>query len=182
MAEISQILDIEQQNIDCIHLFRVGLFYRAYQKSAYLFQTRVRDFKAVRKYTKATRCDVAMLGFPSKLLDSMFQPGTFEVPNEGHVVIQVSEPLDIKAYQQWFSVVPYAEVKKKAAVDPVAPESSSGTGKELSISFDETVMQPSSARDRVLSQLETFSIESATPLDCMMFLSRLKSELKAGRG
>ena len=72
MATIQEILKIEGENTEHIHLFREGMFLKAYQRSAFLFQNQVKKFKSVKKYYKGANSDVAILGFPSNQFAELF--------------------------------------------------------------------------------------------------------------
>ena len=176
MASIDRIIARESDNTTYIHLYRVGLFYRAFQRSAYLFQTQVRNFKAVKKFYKTTGSDAVIIGFPSVMLDELFPKGGVETVAEGYLRIPC-DPVDTAAYQVWFATVRHAPEKVKKferaaelqtrmlAEKPAPPPSE--TRKSL--------------REAVLQEVETFAIENATPLDCMMFLNELKRKLKCAQ-
>lgn len=166
---IKQIIENERENFDRIHLYREGLFLKAYQHSAFLFNINVRDFRAVKKYYKSTDCDVVMIGFPSSMLDKLFPGIEAEEASDGHICFPCPR-LDEDAYGAWFPSVERTPEKK--------PRKDEGqTTLQL---FDTSVItrQIADASARVLHQLEVFSIENATPIECMVFLSRLKTELK----
>ena len=179
MATIDQIVENEDQNRDRIHLYRIGLFYRAFQRSAYLFLTNVRNFRAVKKHYKATRCDVVMLGFPSSLLDELLPPESVETHEDGH--ISVSSPaLDLQLYQAWFATVKIEPEKKKAVKIETIPQAPKVAPAQPQLPFAPAPAPCGEIQNRVLRDLETFPVENSTPLDCMIFLSKLKSELKKG--
>jgi len=210
MAAIAQILENERNNTDRIHLYREGLFLKAYQRSAFLFHTQVRAFHAVKKYYKAVECDVAMLGFPSDRVGEIF-PGGVEKMADGHFVAVCSEPLDERAYQLWFaSVSPAPEKKPRTKGASFLAAACVSASSEPSVPATPIAGLPSApapdlfggygvvggvvhgggngndrggrADEKVLRELEKFSIESATPIECLLFLSRLKSELKSELG
>lgn len=204
---IVQILENEQENTDRIHLYREGLFLKAYQRSAFQFHTHVKPFRAVKKFYKSTDCNVVMLGFPSSNLERVFPDGNYEQAEDGHIVV-ACPPLDERAYEAWFGIVemvPEKQVRRKGGSNPQThiPPVSPVPADEFE--FAEVAALPSvrvydrdsvadavahrsdaganyggMAGDRVLRELEVFPIENSTPMECMLFLSKLKSELKKG--
>lgn len=56
MTTIESILAKESDNRQQIYLYREGVFYKAYERSAYLFVTRVKPFRAKKKTVKAGAC------------------------------------------------------------------------------------------------------------------------------
>ncbi|MCL2561433.1 MAG: hypothetical protein FWE10_03810 [Rikenellaceae bacterium] len=180
MAAIIEILDIESRNTDRIHLWREGLFLRAYQRSAFLFHTRVKPFNPVKKFYKNAGCDVVLLGFPSDRLGSIFPGREAESMSDGHAVFVSEGTCDEQAYSEWFDavkVVPPKESRRQGALPctaasaPVIPGPDQG-GSAGSVGGTRR-------RYNILRELENFSIQSATPIECMLFLNRLQSELKS---
>ena len=162
MPTIAQITEIENENTDRIYLFVEGLFLKAYQRSAYLFLTQVKPFKAVKKYYKSIAEDVVMLGFPSHNLDAVFPADAVFDRSDSHISIKCMA-IDVGAYQKWFDSVELTEPKIKVSPTPKATA---------------VFLPEKSSCDRIVAQVRDFCIESATPLDCMLFLSGLKKELK----
>jgi hypothetical protein len=71
---IQEITTIEDQNTGEIHLHKEGMFWKAYQQSAYLFTREVKAFKVSKKWVKAVGREVAGFG--------EFQPWSFKAfPN-----------------------------------------------------------------------------------------------------
>ncbi|WP_295939139.1 hypothetical protein [uncultured Alistipes sp.] len=177
MAAIAQILDVERDNTDRIHLFREGLFLKAYQHSALLFIKNVKNFKSVKQYYKAVDAEVVMLGFPSNQLDTLIGSGVQQL-DPWHFVVQCDEPLDPNEYRVWFDSIPLAPKKERTArheSPPMPRMDDIFTVSEIHVPVTDPL---GDAGRSVIRQLESFSLENATPLECMMFLSKLKAELK----
>ncbi len=100
MASIHDILTSETKTDHSVRLYREGsLFYRAYERSAYLFVHHVRDYQAVRKFYKVCNSFVVSIGFPQKSLPSL---GCQYIENaDGTVSIPVEVEIDEQQYQQW---------------------------------------------------------------------------------
>jgi len=59
-----EIIEREGSNRDSIWLYLEGSFYKAYERSAFAFCTRVRDYKILRKESKTLGRDILYVGFP----------------------------------------------------------------------------------------------------------------------
>ncbi len=57
MSSIHHILSLESSNIYNIHLFREGIFYKAYERSAFVFVTDFAPFAVKKRYVKSVRCE-----------------------------------------------------------------------------------------------------------------------------
>ena len=62
--KIKDILELENSNINNIILHKEGLFWRAYEKSAYLFTLYIKAHQITKKYYKNVNSNVVYLGFP----------------------------------------------------------------------------------------------------------------------
>lgn len=69
----SDILTLELANKGEIHLYKEGVFWKAYQQSAYLFHTRVCPYQVKTKYIKCIGKSVASSGFPDSSLPHLFK-------------------------------------------------------------------------------------------------------------
>lgn len=216
MALITEIIGIEDSNDSQIHLFREGLFLRAYQHSAYQFMTTVKSFRAIKKYYKVIDRDVVVLGFPSGRLSELFPNGSeiTEADPGRHYVIE-RPPLDKKMYDIWFKTVQAPPPKSKKTPSQGSFRSFQGQGDQTDLfsegasgsseaavsvvksNFIEGRFSPASqmlnsseslraplpdslrtSLRELLRELQDFSIERSTPLDCMLFLSAVQAKLK----
>jgi hypothetical protein len=169
MATIKQILEIEDSNINHIHLFKEGLFLKAYQHSAYLFYTTVKPFKPVLKYFKVAQRNLVLLGFPSSRLPDLFPQTNVKQVEEGYYRIEMtpdSGVFDVEKYNEWFlSIEEQQKNDAEALLIKHSQQDVSIVNKELS---DSTLIE------KILS----FPLERSTPLDSMLFLSELQSNLR----
>ena len=72
MSNLQEILKTESENTDKIHFYREGVFYKAYEKSAYLFVTYVKPFMVKKQFVKSVNQEVVSIGFPTNSLRSYF--------------------------------------------------------------------------------------------------------------
>ncbi len=161
MASINEILASEAKTNHSVRLFREGsLFFRAYERSAYLFVHHVRMYEIHHKYFKVCNNDVVWLGFPQKSLPSL---GCQYVENaDGTVSIPVEVEIDEQQFQQWKSEqishqkLPVMDVPFTTKTDKDEAE--------------------------VLQRLRTFNLAGSTPMETMLFVSELQRMLNKGKG
>ncbi len=71
--KIKDILHLEKSNFNTIILHKEGMFYRAYEKSAYLFTLYIKAYKVVKKFYKNVNTEVVYLGFPTNCLENILK-------------------------------------------------------------------------------------------------------------
>lgn len=87
MSTIIQILSTESANTSNIYLYREGIFYKAYERSAYAFVTGVQKFMVKKKFVKCANQEVVSIGFPS---DGLYKHFTKEQVIEKDNGVQVN--------------------------------------------------------------------------------------------
>jgi len=58
-------------NKDSIHLHKDGLFWRAYEVSAYHFVSHIKEYRPIKKYYKVVQGDVVYIGFPASVKEDV---------------------------------------------------------------------------------------------------------------
>ncbi len=71
--KIKAILQIEQKNTNSIFLHKEGLFWRAYERSAYLFTLHIKVYQITKKFYKNVNSEVVYLGFHSNSLEQILE-------------------------------------------------------------------------------------------------------------
>lgn len=179
----AQIVENDRANTDTVHLYREGIFLKAYNRSAFLFQKHFRNFRAVKKYFKSVGEDVVMLGFPSSNLPSVFPDGNYQSGDGSHISVESLGGFDLREYSLWFDAIQLLPEKPKKPVhkkemDYDIPFSQVSLFDPLG---SHATSNHKSIFEKITEELEAFSIENSTPMECMMFLSKLKTELKKGK-
>ena len=64
-----EILEAEQWVTNTVTLYYEGMFWKAYERSAYLMCTQVRSFKTSRKSYRQTKDEIVSIGFPDSSLE-----------------------------------------------------------------------------------------------------------------
>ena len=156
MASTAEILEKEELSEPCIHLYREGIFWKAYQYSAFRVVRRQANLKLKKKWVKAVSREVVSLGFPDVTLQRIFDKSEIQTSGEKWLCIR-DKAIDKEAYRQWFDAIPLMEQPDSPAPRPVPTAASNG--------------------ESVLRKLREFRIEEATPMACMFFLTSLRKEL-----
>lgn len=68
--KIAEIISLEQVN-EGIVLYKEGIFWRAYELSAYRFVISIKVYKAKCKFYKNIKRDVVYMGFPVSYMDTI---------------------------------------------------------------------------------------------------------------
>jgi len=156
MATIKEKLLLEsEKDYNTIILHREGLFYVAYEHSAWLFHNFVQNFKTKKTFVKSVGGEVVSLGFPASSLERF--SGICRIVTEDNLVrMQLNDCTvsDKDNFETWKS--------KQGTDDCKAAESDSTTAN----------------CDDIYNMIRNFPVESKTPVDCMLFLIEIKKMLK----
>lgn len=145
----------EQSNSDRIVLYKERLFWIAYERSAYLFHTHIRPYRAQRKFIKKIGCEVVSLGFPDSVLALVGAPMIEQ--SEGRVVFQAPAKVDESEFAKWKDeALLYVKQPK------FAPARDNADNKHA---------------EQLVKSLREFNVESKTPVECMIFLAEIKRGL-----
>lgn len=141
-----------------IRLVQAGKFYRAFDHSAWLFQSCITEYKVVRKYVKSLKEDTFMVGFPAERLhDTIGEHRTEKTSLGFDLVLAADELPEEEGYAIWRDMVKGSPASQADyAALPLA-------GVE--------------AEREVLRRLREFPMESKTMVNCMDFLSELRQLL-----
>jgi hypothetical protein len=135
-------------------LFREGIFLKAYEESAYLFYRFVKKYQVKSIYYKNIGRALLSLGFPSHHLEML-------VSEAG--LIWLNEPAN-GVYQLTSNTISFSE----EAFSVFKNDYSSAPP-----------MQPARRKSEtnIITRLQQFSIETSTPMECLLFLHELKLSL-----
>lgn len=158
MSSIKEILEKERENVSRIYLYREGLFYKAYERSAYLWTQKVCHYEVKVRHVKAVDVEVMSIGFPASVLERKLNGCCYDKDGE-NVIVEVGGGIvfDEVAYRQWRSGCKAASV--------------TGGVVEKSVCI----------RDEIVGRIMNFPIESSSPIECMVFLSELKRQCQSGK-
>lgn len=104
---VKEIIQIENGNHNTIILLREGIFWRAYEKSAYAFSMQIHPYKPTRKWVIAVKQDVVSLGFPVSAAGNVLNGCKVLMQQEGRLVLAAS-PIAAGDFEAWKQSVPMA--------------------------------------------------------------------------
>ena len=138
-----------------IRLVRSGDFFRAYNRSAWLFSKCIAEHKVMRKYIKQIGEDAYYLGFPEKSLLKNIDERSYKKTDLGYdISLKDTEVPPDDDYDHWRQTV---ETEQSSKADFFSlPKSEQEIEKE------------------VIRRLRDFTLESKTMVECAVFLSELR--------
>ena len=189
-------LQLETVNTGVVHLWLEGMFWKAYERSAYIFCHRINDYKPYKKWIKAVGGEVVAIGFPTKAFDRMVDGRVLEYIDEKHCLLTgfSVDAQELKGFQEWkkklasfpYPVVtsdsrPDNAIQKEKIVDNAVLIGSSpalfSDGEGQTTVIDGLMVRLERA-ENIVGELRRFRMESATPLQCMIFLSGLIGKIE----
>lgn len=169
---VKEIIQIENGNRNTIILLREGIFWRAYEKSAYAFS--MHPYKPTRKWVIAVKQDVVSLGFPVSAAENVLNGCKVLMRQEARLVLAAS-PIDPDGFEVWKQTVPRSLPPAVVAPEPAA--ASPVMEPAASSVVSPAVSAVGQCCDGLADCIRRFNIESKTPVDCMLFLMELKRKL-----
>ena len=163
MPKITDKLKAEERNERTVRLWPEGYGYKAYERSAYLFVTQVRNYQVCRRYVDAAGQDVVSIKFPKLVTDSLGLSLRHE--DDGSLSFRMDNALDEQHYLQWRDRLPMMTLTKKRAVElKVQVQAAAKPG-------------PPAIEHDVAERIRMFNLAGVTPLECMVFLSEIQQSL-----
>jgi hypothetical protein len=157
--QTKDMLVLESAGKGRIVLHKEGIFWRAYQYSAYLFSKHIRPLKVNTKLVKAVDTEIAYLGFPEKVLEEALQlageKGWSVEKEEKLIKIGIGEAVSPEAFQAWI------------------PK----PGKEHEGPSAEEVTEGSDSYDEVIRKLRSYPILEKSPLETQQFVLHLQKQI-----
>lgn len=181
MASISHILSFEATNLSSIHLHQDGIFWRAYERSAYLFVEHTScQYKLTKRYIKLVNQSVVSLGFPLNALSKHFSESDITYIDPKHICITLADcVLEPDIYTAWHINIDRHTTKAKTTNPHTdsAPDLVTHVHLYEPAPLDALAIGEAGILDRLLS----FRTEQSTAIDCLVFLSGLQRDLIALR-
>lgn len=98
----------EERNDREIVLYPKGLFYKAYERSAFVCVSRISSFAPCKKRIGYLGRELVSIGFPVTALSKYF-PDAPQPRADGTVTIALPEPIDVAAAERWKAALPLWE-------------------------------------------------------------------------
>jgi hypothetical protein len=179
-----------------IHLHKEGVFWVAYEHSAYWVHLRSttrgcnplsekKGYKPTKKFIKAAQQDVVTVGFPNNALSSIVE--TLHATSlQNHIIVPLSEPIDHAEFMAWKNNIPCrGQISSTQSAHPShlsllsQPEQVKiGIGQDEIETGQPQGIAPTPLMN-IVEQIEQFDIANATPMMCMNFVAELKQHVGA---
>ena len=199
----------EAENTDRIILYREGLFWKAYERSAFAVCTQIRPFKPTKRSLKTLDGgELISIGFPSSTEERVLDGLTRLETEPDRLVLASCRPVVVAEFETWKASVPLAlpRSKSKAGDDSAvsstcmcatAPESAGAAvtcdGVPAMQEQKTLIGLPAAAAQAqpdftlstacvVAERVRGFDLASSTPMECMFFISDLKKMLITADG
>lgn len=160
---IEDIVKAEADNNNTIILLREGIFWKAYEKSAYAFCKHIKPFMVKKKFIKSVNDEIVSIGFPMSSTQVILEGRPILLEEEKKMVVSIDD-IDNDEFIAW---------KNEQALTVVPQNTSRG----VRYSSSQELQNCSNQEKEVITRIKMFSLESKTPLECMLFLSELKKRL-----
>jgi len=157
---VKEIIAIELANTHSIYLLKEGMFYRAYNRSAMRMVSYLKPFKVNHKYVKTVQQEIFYVGFPCTSLASIKN----QLIDKGWSIVEA--PKDGAGFDQ---VIVLSEVSNREEDYQMWVENQL----QHSLTTCPTVQS-------LEKQIDEFSIENATPMDALLFVNKLKQQIRNG--
>ena len=158
--------DVEEPRL---HVFHEGMCAKLYNESAFLFTEHVRRYKV--NVTDCKRGRYYSLGFPFFALDEVFGENSewiqTEISEDYRIYGAPALGFDAQEYDAWCR-----EAERAANAAPQAEVRSGKEGGDTPAILPQTCT-PDSMR-AILADVLRFRLESASPLECMLFLQSVQ--------
>lgn len=167
MATIAEILKREDSNQSSIFLYSSGAFYRAYNRSAWLACHLMHDFTTLKQFIKVVNRPVAYIGFPKTSLEKWATGMTITLTEEGLTIAIDRERLPTEDdYDNWFERIQLTEKKQNIGEPSANDKPAKGNP-----------AKPDDIYREIGYRVARFPLESKSPIDCMLFVARLRQML-----
>ena len=147
---IKEKIELEQE-AGAIRLYKEGVFWAAYEQSAYAVWQE-KKYKPTKKFVKVAGMEVISVGFPNGALKGLLDSRNFAHCQDSQdkcIVLERDTPIDKEEFLAWKDEVVCREENNVKNVREIR-----GKG--------------------VVERLQQFDLSNATPLECMNFLAELK--------
>jgi hypothetical protein len=159
--KISEIYQHELRNYDSCYLFKDGIFWRAYEKSAMLFHRHIKNYEIKTKHYKVLNSTLLFLGFPDtgvekiKVFCNEKDLKISILDNQ----IKISGFIDVEGFDDWkFTIIN----KQTKASEPIQEYKTKEQTKGLDVK-------------ELIESIRSFPIASKTPMECQLFLYKLQN-------
>lgn len=172
---VKEIIQMENGNQNTIILLREGIFWKAYERSAYAFFMQIHPYKPTRKWVISVKQDIVSLGFPMSSADTILKDAKILLKEADSIVLSAL-PIITEDVEGWKQNLPMIMPDNKKIPQKSDLFVASSTGQ--AVQSEGLVVSPKSAiYEQLANNIRGFNLESKTPVECMLFLMEQKRML-----
>ena len=167
-------IDKEDRNHNCLILYKEGIFFKAYEQSAYAFHTRIQPFQLKAKTLKDVEQPYITLGFPQSQQEKYLSGLKIIEENPEYLIAELPEPINKDAFVSWKSGV-------LASTATQEPSSDAGEGAERPDAQPEPereLTEGNAALAALLNKVLDLNMAAMTPMTAFNFLYQFQTDLK----
>lgn len=167
MSKFKDLVEYENAKPDrSIRLVRSGTFYRAYNRSAWIFSSLISQYTVLREYVKELKDNVFYIGFPTHVMIDRIAGRKYDKTEKGYdVMLNEDDVLDETGYEAWCASI-LTETKDKEGEERTGNVRFSGH---------------KALENYVASKISRFPLMDSTPKQCLDFLFDLQQLLRQNK-
>ncbi len=163
--KLVNVISEEAKNTGSIIMHREGLFWRVFERSAFMFTLHLKQYSATKKFFKTVSSEIAFIGFPNQALNHIIKKvkGKEVVQSESRICIGGFE-FDNEAFLIWKNGIDLTEKPKSKKIDRASDDINA-------------IEKTNSQQSMVIERIRNFSVISKTPLECQQFIIEIQNQL-----
>lgn len=178
LMTIDQIIEVESTNAGVIHLFRNGLFFRAFERSALSFLD-IENYSIIKKHSVKLDIDYIYIGFPSAILDRVLDGRQYTKVSDDHIVVEARnitvEELEVK--KSGYQIAEPKVIKSVPRRPSAIPNQEEMFASMSDISTPKSELMEDRHPCEIKDLIRAFDIDNSTPLMCQTFLLMIKEKI-----
>lgn len=167
---LKDIVKAEANNNNNIILLRQGIFWKAYEKSAYAFCKHIKPFMVKKKYFKSVNDEIVSIGFPISSTRNILKGRTVLLEEEKKMIVSIDE-IDHEEFLNW------KKAQTLTAVSPAAATMPTNGFERVGYNGSREMSGYGNPEKEVITRIKMLNLESKTPFECMFFLAEIKKQL-----
>jgi hypothetical protein len=136
-----------------VHLFKEGIFWVAYEQSAFAI-CQLKPYKPTKKNIKAVGQAVVTVGFPENALAGILLSFQNTEKQDNMIIMQSETPFEQDVFDAWKNGI---EMYVAGALRAMPLQTSVETSEK-----------------GLLQKIRSFDVSNASPIECMLFINELK--------
>ena len=154
-------IEAEAGNNGSIILYREGLFWKAYEKSAYAVCTQIKPLKAIKRRLKSLGgAEIVSVGFPCKHEQKYIGSLEHMETMPDRLVLRTLKPIDGQRFEEW--------------KQELSSEHSVVGRRDACV---QNLSRSNIPHGELIMRIRMFNLAESTPMDCMLFVNELKKML-----